>query len=185
MDSEPGTTEAPAVSGAVPQGSGSSGNIPNGKSTVTPYVVVKDAGRFLDFVRRTFGATETVRVPNEDGTIGHAEVVIGNSVVMAFDAKPGWPDTPSFLSVYVDDVDAVVGRALESGGTVVTAVTTSRIVGDRGGRIKDPAGNIWWVQTHLEDVDGETMRKRFQDPGEVAVMQRLQQSFDDEMSRRR
>lgn len=162
-----------------------SSKIPNGKSTVTPYVVVKDAARFLDFVHRTFDAAETGRVLNQDGTIGHAEVIIGDSVVMAFDAKPEWPDTPSFLSVYVDDVDDVVRRALDAGGAIITEVTTSRIVGDRGGRIKDPVGNIWWIQTHLEDVDGDTMRERFQDSDEVAIMQRLQQSFNDEMSHRR
>lgn len=160
-----------------------SARIPNGKSTVTPYVAAKDAATFLDFVQRTFDTADAVRIHNQDGTIGHAEVVIGDSVVMAFDAKPEWPDMPSLLSVYVDDVDDVVRRALAAGGTIVTEVTTSAIVGDRGGRIKDPVGNIWWIQTHLEDVDGETMRERFQDPAEVAIMERLQQSFDEEMSR--
>ncbi|MGH9154929.1 MAG: VOC family protein [Acidimicrobiales bacterium] len=161
-------------------------NIPNGKSTVTPYVVVKGETRFLDFVQRTFETAEAMRVTNEDGTIGHAEVVVGDSVVMAFDSKPDWPDTPSFLSVYVDvdDVDGVVARALGAGGTIVTEVTTSAIVGDRGGWVKDPLGNIWWIQTHVEDVDVDTMMERFQDPGEMALMQRLQQSFDDEMSTR-
>lgn len=159
-------------------------SIPNGKSTVTPYVVVKGAARFLAFVQATFGATELARVPNQDGTIGHAEVLLGDSVVMAFDAQPEWPDTPSFLSVYVDDVDAVVARALDAGAAIITEVTMSRIVGDRGGRIKDPVGNIWWIQTHVEDVDETTMRERFQDPDELATMERLQQSFADEMSRR-
>lgn len=160
-------------------------SIPGGKSTVTPYVVVKGAARFLDFVEHTFATNAAVRVLNQDGTIGHAEVVIGESVVMAFDAKPYWPDTPSFLSVYVDDVDEVVVRAVGAGATIVTEITTSRIVGDRGGRIKDPVGNIWWIQTHLEDVDEATMRERFDDPAELATMQRLQQSLDDEMKGRR
>ncbi len=155
--------------------------IPGGKSTVTPYVAAKGAGRFLDFVEAAFGTAKAVRVFNEDGTIGHSEVRIGDSVVMAFDSRPEWPSTPSFLSVYVDDADAVVARAVAAGATVVTEVTTSRIVGDRGGRIKDPVGNIWWVQTHLEDVDGATMLERFADPAEVAIMRRLQQSFDQEM----
>lgn len=159
-------------------------NIPGGKSTVTPYVAAKGAATFLDFVEQTFATATALRVLNEDGTIGHAEIMIGNSVVMAFDARPDWPDTPSFLSVYVDDVDEVVARALRAGAVLVTEVTTSRIVGDRGGRIKDPVGNIWWIQTHLEDVDEATMRERFADPEELAVTQRLQQSFEDEMSRR-
>lgn len=159
-------------------------NIPIGKSTVTPYVAVKGAGRFLDFVEDVFRTEKAVRVPNPDGTIGHAEIRIGDSVVMAFDAAPGWPDTPSFLSVYVEDADAVVARALAAGATLVTAVATSGIVGDRGGRIKDPAGNIWWIQTHLEDVDEATMRERFADPAELALMRHFQQSFADEMAGR-
>jgi PhnB protein len=158
--------------------------IPGGKATVTPYVAAKGAATFLDFVERVFTTTPGIRVLNPDGTIGHAEIRIGDSVIMAFDARPEWPDTPSFLSVYVDDVDAVVARAVAAGATVVTEVTTSRIVGDRGGRIKDPVGNIWWVQTHLEDVDEATVRERFGDPAEMAIMRGLQQSFDDEMASR-
>ena len=120
--------------------------IPGGKSTVTPYVAAKGAAAFLEFVERTFGTDPALRVLNEDGTIGHSEVTIGDSVIMAFDAHPDWPDTPSFLSVYVDDVDEVVARAVAAGAVVITEVTTSRIVGDRGGRISDPVGNIWWIR---------------------------------------
>ncbi|GAA4610132.1 putative glyoxalase superfamily protein PhnB [Actinoplanes octamycinicus] len=155
--------------------------IPNGKSTVTPYVAAEGADRFLDFVEEAFGADKAVRVRNPDGTIGHAEIRVGDSVIMAFDSRPEWPATPAFLSVYVDDADAVVARALEAGATLVTPVFTSRIIGDRGGRIKDPAGNIWWIQTHLEDVDEATMLERFADPAEVAVMRDAQRSFDEEM----
>ena len=158
--------------------------IPGGKSTVTPYVAAKGADRFLDFVERVFATEQAVRVRNGDGTIGHAEVRIGDSVIMAFDADPAWPDMPSLLSVYLDDVDAVVERALAAGATLITEVVTSRIVGDRGGRLRDPLGNIWWVQTHLEDIDEATARERFADPAEVAIMQRLQRSFADEMRRR-
>lgn len=134
-------------------------SIPGGKSTVTPYAVVKGAARFLDFVEQTFTTPAPLRVLNQDGTIGHAEVRIGNSILMTFDARPGWPDTPSFLSVYVPDVDEVVARALTAGASIVTEITTSKIIGDRGGRIKDPVGNTWWIQRHLEDVDEATMRE--------------------------
>jgi len=135
-------------------------------------------------VEQTFATPTPLRVLNPDGTVGHAEVRIGDSVVMTFDARPGWLDTPSFLSVYVPDVDEVVARALIAGATIVTEITTSQIIGDRGGRIKDPVGNIWWIQTHLEDVDQPTMRERFEDAAELATMQRLQQSFDAEMTGR-
>jgi PhnB protein len=158
--------------------------IPGGKSTVTPYVAAKGAERFLRFVETVFATEPAMRVLNEDGTIGHAEIRIGESVIMAFDARPEWPDTPSLLSVYVDDADKVVARALDAGATLVTELRTSRIIGDRGARIKDPAGNIWWIQTHLEDVDAETMRERFGDPGEIEIMQYAQTSFDTEMRSR-
>jgi PhnB protein len=157
---------------------------PGGKATVTPYVVAKDAAKFLDFVERTFGVQTSLRVPNQDGTIGHAEVTIGDSVVMVFDAQPDWPDTPAFLSVYVDDVDKVVDRATAAGGTVITELMTSRIVGDRGGRIKDPVGNIWWVQTHLYDVDPASLGELFADPAELALMRSVQESFATEMRSR-
>jgi uncharacterized glyoxalase superfamily protein PhnB len=156
-------------------------NIPSGKSTVTPYVAAKGAARFLDFVEAAFATDPALRVFNPDGTIGHSEIRIGGSVVMAFDSRPEWPLTPSFLSVYVDDADEVVARALAAGASLVTEIMTSGIVGDRGGRVKDPVGNIWWIQTHLEDVDEATMLRRFSDPAELAVMRRLQQSFDDSM----
>jgi uncharacterized glyoxalase superfamily protein PhnB len=159
-------------------------NIPNGKSTVTPYVAAKGAARFLDFVEAVFTTAKAGRVHNPDGTIGHAEIQIGDSVIMAFDAHPDWPDTPSLLCVYVEDADATVAAALAGGATLVTPVQTSGIVGDRGGRIKDPVGNIWWVQTHLEDVDEATMLARFADPAELTIMRAAQQSFDDEMRRR-
>ncbi|MFI5710126.1 VOC family protein [Kribbella sp. NPDC051620] len=158
---------------------------PGGKGTVTPYVAVRGAVEWLEFVERTFQTEKAFVVLNEDGTVGHAEITVGDSVLMAFDAKPDWPDTPSLLSVFVDDVDAVLARALEAGAAVVTDVTTSRIVGDRGCRIKDPQGNIWWLQTHLYDVDPATLPELFADPAEIAAMKVLQESFDAEMRSRR
>jgi uncharacterized glyoxalase superfamily protein PhnB len=158
---------------------------PGGKGTVTPYVAVRGAATWLEFVERAFDTQPAFAVQNEDGTIGHAEITIGDSVVMAFDAQPDWPDTPSFLSVYVDDADESVARAVAAGATVITELTTSRIVGDRGARIKDPAGNIWWIQAHLYDVDPATLPELFADPAEAATMKELQESFAAEMRSRR
>jgi PhnB protein len=158
--------------------------IPGGKSTVTPYVVVKGAARFLEFVERTFEVPTALRVPNQDGTIGHAEVTVGQSVLMTFDAAADWPDTASFLSVYVDDVDRTYARALEAGAAIVTDLMYSRITGDRGCRVKDPVGNIWWLQTHVEDVDPSTIGELFADPVEADVMRQAQESFATEMRSR-
>ncbi|TCC59472.1 VOC family protein [Kribbella pittospori] len=158
--------------------------LPGGKSTITPYVVVKGAARFLDFVEQTFEVRTSLRVPNPDGTIGHAEVTVGHSVLMTFDAAPDWQDTPSFLSVYVDDVDKTYARALDAGATVVTPLMYSGITGDRGCRVKDPLGNIWWLQTHLQDVDPTTLPDLFTNPTEQATIREAQASFAKEMQDR-
>ncbi|MDY7090648.1 MAG: VOC family protein [Actinomycetota bacterium] len=154
--------------------------IPHGKHSVTPYVAAKGAERFLAFVEAAFAAEPARKFLNPDGTIGHGEVTIGNSVVMTFDAAPHWPDIPALLSVYVDDVDETFARAVGAGATVVTEPFTSRVVGDRGGRLRDPVGNIWWVQTHLSDPDPGA----FGDPDEARIMHAAQRSFADEMGRR-
>jgi uncharacterized glyoxalase superfamily protein PhnB len=150
---------------------------------VTPYIVVKGADRFLEFVSQAFDAEELGRTPNPDGTIGHAEVRIGASVLMVFDARPDWADTPSFLCIYVDDADATFAQALEAGATPITAMTTFGIIGDRVGRVRDPLGNVWWVQTHLEDVSAEESAKRMADPDELAVMMQMQTTFLEAMDR--
>jgi uncharacterized glyoxalase superfamily protein PhnB len=152
---------------------------------VTPYVAVRGAADWLKFVEQTFETKASFAVPNEDGTIGHAEITIGDSVVMAFDSQPDWPDLPSLLSVFVDDADATVARAVEAGGTVITPLITSKIVGDRGARVRDPFGNIWWIQTHLYDVNPADLPALFADPAEAAAMKQLQESFAAEMRSRR
>jgi PhnB protein len=158
--------------------------VPAGKSTVTPYVAVKGAARFLEFVERTFEVETSGRWFNEDGTIGHAEVTVGDSVLMTFDAAAEWPDTPSFLSVYVADVERTYARALEAGASVVTELMYSGITGDRGGRVEDPVGNIWWLQTHVEDVDPSKVADLFADPHELSVMRTAQETFAVEMRSR-
>ncbi|BCJ64673.1 VOC family protein [Polymorphospora rubra] len=137
--------------------------VPAPYRTVTPYVVVRNAGAFLDFLVAAFGAVERGRVPNPDGTVGHGEVMIGDSVVMSFEASGHWPPTPAFLSLYVEDCDAVTRSATAAGATVVTPLGTNAW-GDRGCRLKDPFGNLWWVQTHVEDVPEPEMHTRMASP---------------------
>ena len=156
--------------------------VPEGYHTVTPYVVVKGVVGFLDFMKEAFGAVEEIRVPNQDGTIGHAEVRIGDSVVMAFDAKDNWPATPGFLRLYVEDADALYEQALKAGAVSVTEMST--LMGERGGRVCDPLGNIWWIQTHVKDVVPEDWMKLDNDPAAMQAMQQTQDSFDQEMRSR-
>jgi uncharacterized glyoxalase superfamily protein PhnB len=155
--------------------------IPEGKRSVTPYVVVRGVGRLIDFLKSAFDADAYLTVPNPDGTIGHAEVRVGDSVLMMFDADPDWVETPSFLCLYVPDVDATYAKAIAAGAAEVTPLMTSRIIGDRGARIRDPLGNIWWLQTRVEDLSHDEMMARFAEPGELEKMRTTQESFAAEM----
>jgi uncharacterized glyoxalase superfamily protein PhnB len=133
--------------------------IPQGYHSVTPWIISRDTAKLIDFMVQAFGAEEIARVYNEDGGIGHAEVRIGDSIVMPFDAKAQWPDTPVFLRLYVADGDAVYEQALQAGATAVTAMTEMPW-GDRVGRVRDPLGNVWWIMTRIEDVDEAEMARR-------------------------
>jgi uncharacterized glyoxalase superfamily protein PhnB len=126
---------------------------------------------------------ERGRFVNDDGTLGHAEVWIGNSVVQMFDARAEWPDTPAFLTLYVDDCDAVHRRALQAGASEITPLSNSAF-GDRGSRIRDPLGNIWWIQTHVEDVPEEEMARRMGEQPYIEGMRVAQETLDRELRRR-
>jgi uncharacterized glyoxalase superfamily protein PhnB len=95
-------------------------SVPEGYRVVTSWIISRDTARLLDFVEEAFGAEEITCVHNEDGTMGHAEFRLGDSIVMAFDAREGWPDTPGFFRLYVEDGDADYRRALEAGAVSVT-----------------------------------------------------------------
>jgi uncharacterized glyoxalase superfamily protein PhnB len=147
--------------------------IPEGYHTVTPFVIVKGAARLIDFMREAFGAQETGRVVGEDGAIGHAEVRVGDSVVMMFDSKQGWPVTPAFLRLYVEDCDATYRQAQQAGATSVTT-PTNMPWGDRVCRVRDPLGNLWWIMTHIEDVSPEEEAKRWGQKEYLDAMQYVQ-----------
>jgi PhnB protein len=141
--------------------------------TVTPWIISRDTAQLIEFVKAAFGAEEIARVVGDDGSIGHAEVRIGDSVVMMFDAKPHWPDTPAFLRLYVADGDAVFRQALQAGATSVTEMT-HLFWGDRVGRVRDLFGNLWWIQTRIEDVSLEEMERRSAEKEWVDAMDYVQ-----------
>jgi PhnB protein len=147
-----------------------------GYTAVTPWIISHDTGGLLDFLGRAFGAEELTRVPNADGSIGHAEARIGDAVVMLFDAPKDWPGTPAFLRLYVDDADALFSRAIAAGATPISNVTQLAF-GDRVGRVRDPFGNIWWLQTRIEDVSEEEMAKRSTEPKWAKAMAYMQTSL--------
>jgi uncharacterized glyoxalase superfamily protein PhnB len=144
--------------------------VPAGYHTVTPFVIVKGAVGFIDFMKEAFGAVEMTRVADESGAIGHAEVRIGDSVVMLFDSKEGWPETPAFLRLYIEDVDSWYQRALKARATTVTK-PTNMPWGDRSCRVRDPFGNLWWIMSHIEEVSPEEEEKRWGQKEYVEAMQ--------------
>ena len=157
--------------------------IPEGTSTVMPWIISRDTAKLLDFLKQAFGAQELTRLYNEDGTIAHAEARIGNSIVGGFDAREGWPDTPCFLRLYVEDADAVYQQALSAGAVTVTEMT-SLSWGDRGGRVRDPLGNIWWIQSRVEQVDQEEMAKRATEQQYLDARRSTRESLDRAMRSR-
>ena len=158
--------------------------VPEGYATVAPWIVTRDTAREIEFLVAAFGGEELGRVESEDGSIGHAEVRIGDFVVLLFDAKDSWPDTPALLRLYLKDIDRVFERALRAGATTVTELADFAW-GDRGGRIRDPLGNIWWLSEHVEDVDEETQAQRWAEPRYADSMRTAQETLDRELSGRR
>ncbi|WIV58657.1 VOC family protein [Amycolatopsis nalaikhensis] len=147
--------------------------VPDGYTTVTPWIIGRDTAALIDFLKRAFDAEEIGRVVGEDGKIGHAEVRIGDAVVMAFDARDDWPDTLAFLRLYMPDSEETQRRAIEAGATEVTRQTVL-FFGDRVGRVRDPFGNLWWIQTRLENLDEAEMARRAQLPEYVEAMNYVQ-----------
>lgn len=141
--------------------------IPEGYPQVTPYLCIDGASTAIEFYGTVFGATERMRMPAPDGKIGHAEVQIGNSVLMLSDEFPDMGmhsprtigGTSVTLSVYVEDVDTVFDRAVSEGATALRPVE-DQFYGDRSGQFEDPFGHRWNVATHVEDVAPDEMAKR-------------------------
>ena len=133
--------------------------IPEGYHTVTPYLISQGVPALIEFLKKTFDATELFRHTNPDGTVKHAEVRIGNSPVMMGECNAMHPAMPCTIYVYVDDCDAAYRRALEAGATSVMA-PADQFYGDRSGGVKDASGNYWWIGTHIEDVSAEEMARR-------------------------
>ena len=141
--------------------------VPEGYSTVSPYLAVDDAAEAIAYCKKAFGAEETVRMDAPDGKIGHAELRIGDSHVMLSDPFPQASTTPpkelggtsGSIFMYVEDVDAVVQKAVDAGATVTMEVE-DQFWGDRFGSITDPFGHIWSIATHVEDLTPEEIEER-------------------------
>jgi PhnB protein len=144
--------------------------IPDNYPRVTPYLIVDGAGDAIDFYSQVLGANERGRMAAPDGRVGHAELEIGDSMIMLADENPEMGavgprsvgGTPVTLHVYVEDVDAVFDAARQAGATPTRDVE-DRFYGDRSGQFEDPWGHRWDVSSHVEDVPPEEMAKRAQE----------------------
>lgn len=141
--------------------------IPDGYPQLTPYICVDGAAQAIEFYGKVFGAQERMRMPSPGGRIGHAELQIGEAVVMLSDEHPEMGvrgpksvgGTATTLSLYVEDVDAVVAKAEAEGAKVLRPVE-NQFYGDRSGQIEDPFGHRWSIATHVEDVPPDEMQRR-------------------------
>jgi PhnB protein len=141
--------------------------IPDGFHAITPYLSVKDAIAAIRFYQQVFGAKEIGRISMPDGSVGHAELRVGDSTIMLAEEMPVWGNkspatlggSPVGIALYVNDVDAVFRRALDAGATEIESVK-DQFYGDRSGTLTDPFGHKWHILTHIEDVTFPEMQKR-------------------------
>jgi len=149
--------------------------VPDGYHTVTPYLFIRGAGSAIDFYKQVFGAKELVRMPGPGGQVMHAELKIGDSIVMLADENPQvgalspqtTGGTSMSLHVYTENVDDVVQTAIGHGAKLVRPVK-DQFYGDRSGTLMDPFGHMWSVATHVEDVSPEEMKKRMKAMNQTA-----------------
>ena len=158
--------------------------VPPRYARVNAWVISRDTDTEVQFLTAVLGAVETPgsRMLDADGDIGHVEVELGDSVLMLFDSKPGWPATPAHLRVYVSDLPATVDRAKAQGARVVTRPTLLAF-GERVARVRDPQGHLWWLHERVEEVPPDELMSRFQDPAAQEAMAYVQGSLGEELER--
>ena len=133
--------------------------VPEGFRTVTPYLIADNAPGLIEFMERAFDGKVTFRMDGDDGKITHATVAIGDSTVMLADAMNGMSPQTAMLYLYLEDADATFRKAVQANATVLQEPKTE-FYGDRAGAVKDQWGNVWWMATHVEDVDEDELQRR-------------------------
>jgi len=143
--------------------------IPEGYTSVTPYLIVKDAAKAIEYYTKVFGAKEIFRMDGPNGKVGHAELQIGNARIMLADENPSMGQghssatsigsSPVSLYLYIPDVDRVVERAVAEGAKIIKPIQ-DQFYGDRSGFVQDPFGHFWGIATHVEDVSPQEMEAR-------------------------
>ena len=133
--------------------------IPEGFHSVTPYMTVQGVAKLIDFLKQAFEAVEIERMPGADGAVGHAQLRIGDSMVMMGEAPSPEKAMPCAMYLYVKDTEASYKRAIAAGASSLMA-PADQFYGDRNAGVKDPSGNFWWIATHVEDVAPDELARR-------------------------
>ena len=159
--------------------------IPDNYTSVTPWIISKSSADLIEFLKNAFDAEEVPnrRITNEDGIIIHVVVKIGNALVMLFDSRDGWANSPSFLNLYVEDIEKTYQKSIEFGATSVTDITTLWF-GEKVCRILDPFGNLWWLNQRIEEIDfikPEEIEQRSTTPEALEGIKYIQKSLDEAM----
>ena len=163
--------------------------VPDNYTTVTPWIISSSTDKMIDFLKAVFGAEEipSRRIKNKDGVIIHAVVKLGDAMLVLFDSRTGWGPTPTFLNIYVEDVEKAYQKALELGAMSVTEITLLW-TGEKVCRILDPFGNLLWINQRIEEVDLtnlEQVRQRSTTPDSIEGVAYIQQSLDEALKRQK
>lgn len=134
-------------------------NPPPGYHTVTPYIVTSNARQFMDFARDAFGAEEIECMKDDTGRVMHAEIRIGDSIVMLGEARPEYPAAVAGFYLYVPDTDSLYNQAIRAGGTSLME-PADQFYGDRSAGVMDPQGNRWWIATRVETLTSQEIEQR-------------------------
>jgi PhnB protein len=157
--------------------------VPDHYTSVTPWIISPSSAKLIEFLKVAFEAKEIPhsRITNEEGIIIHVVVKIGDALIMLFDSRENWPPTPSFLSLYVEDVDAVYQKSIKLGAKSVTDITALWF-GEKVCRILDPFGNLWWINQRIEEIDftkPEEIGRIASTPEAVKSIAYIQTSLDE------
>ena len=163
--------------------------VPDNYTAVTPWIISRSTDEMIDFLKVVLGAQEipNSKIKNEDGVVIHAVIRINDAIVMLFDAREGWGPTPTFLNVYVEDVEKALKKAIELGATCVTEVTLLWF-GEKVCRILDPFGNLIWLNERIEEVDFTDIGqvgKRSTTPEAIQGIAYIQKSLDEAMKKQK
>ena len=163
--------------------------VPENYTTVTPWIISPSSAKLIEFLKDAFDAEEIPhsRITNEEGVIIHVVVKIGDALIMLFDSRDGWPQTPSFLNLYVEDVEAVYQKSIKLGAKSVTDITALWF-GEKVCRVIDPFGNLWWINQRISEIDftkSEEVGRIASTPEAVQGVAYIQKSLDEALKRQK